>query len=242
MRLWIDTDIGDDPDDTVALWCATRSLDADLIGVSTVDGDLDRRAALVNALFPGVEVHAGPPPPERLSGVDALAGIGPWTNVAGLPGDALPRRVVLMGGVLGRVHHRNEWRTVDHNVGRDPDAAARLLATVGNLIVLPLNATARLTVSKHDEAMLCGAIPGLDLQLDAWRATHGPVPFVLHDPAAVLIAVGEPVARTETKRLQVDLDGRLRASISGPVQELVAHVDVHATRNRVRALAHGEGD
>ena len=35
MRLWIDTDIGDDPDDTVALWCAARSSDAQLVGVST---------------------------------------------------------------------------------------------------------------------------------------------------------------------------------------------------------------
>ena len=47
MRLWIDTDIGDDPDDTVALWCAARSSDAELVGVSTVDGDVaaPRRAA-----------------------------------------------------------------------------------------------------------------------------------------------------------------------------------------------------
>jgi len=238
MRVWIDTDIGDDPDDTVACWCAAASDDADLVGISTVGGDLDRRAGIASRLLPGVEVHAGPPPPERLRDVDVLVGIGPWTNIAALAAtDELPRRVVLMGGVLGRVHHRQHWRTVEHNVGADPTAAAHILATVGNLIVLPLNATARLTVTEQDEAQLCATIPGVKVQLDAWRAEHGDVPFVLHDPAAVLVALGEPVARTESKRLEVDPEGRLRASVSGPVQEVVAHVDVHATRARVRALA-----
>jgi inosine-uridine nucleoside N-ribohydrolase len=243
MKVWIDTDIGSDPDDTVALWCAARSTDADLVGVSTVDGDVEWRASLARALLPGVEVHAGAPPPGRLAGVDILVGIGPWTNVAAAADhDMLPRRVVMMGGVLGRVHHRQQWRTIEHNVGRDPGAAAWLLANVGNLIVVPLNATARLTMPERDEARLCGVIPELRPQLEVWRAEHGDVPLVLHDPAAVLVALGEPIARTESRRLEVDRDGHLRASVTGPVQELVAHIDVHATRGRVRALTAQEGD
>jgi inosine-uridine nucleoside N-ribohydrolase len=237
MRLWIDTDIGDDPDDTVALWCAHQSDDAELIGVSTVDGDVVARAEIVRSLLPGTDVVAGPPPPEKLATVDVLVGIGPWTNIATLAdAGALPPRVVLMGGVLGRVRHRDQWQHVEHNVGRDPASAARLLATVGELIVLPLNATARLHIRDHDEELLVGTIPFLGQQLRTWRELHGYVPFVLHDPAAVLIGIGENVERIESKRLQVEPDGTLRASITGPVQQVVAHVDVAATRARVREL------
>jgi hypothetical protein len=109
------------------------------------------------------------------------------------------------------------------------------------MIVLPLNATARLHVRERDEELLVGTIPYLGAQLRAWRELHGSVPFVLHDPAAVLIGIGENVERTESKRLQVEPDGTLRASITGPVQQLVAHVDVSATRSRVRELAQ-QGD
>ncbi|HYL51566.1 MAG TPA: nucleoside hydrolase [Acidimicrobiia bacterium] len=238
MRLWIDTDIGDDPDDTVALWCAARSPDARLVGVSTVDGDVDARAALAAGMLPGVEVNAGPPSAAQLAIVDVLVGIGPWTHVAAL-GDAgaLPRRVVLMGGALGPVQHHGEWHEVEHNVGRDPASAARLLATVGNLIVVPLDATAPLQVSPADEALLVDAIPHLGGQLEAWRLLHGDRTLVLHDPAAVLIALGERISRMESRRLRVERDGTMRASIDGPIQHVVAHIDADATRARVRALA-----
>jgi purine nucleosidase len=238
MRLWIDTDIGDDPDDTVALWCASRSPDAELVGVSTVDGDLERRAALVRALLPHVAVSAGAPAAETLAAVDVLVGIGPWTNIAALAdAGVLPRRVVLMGGALGRVRHHGELRDVEHNVGRDPKSAARLLATVGDLIVVPLDATARLHVGARDERVLVDNIPHLAEQLEAWRARQGDVPLILHDPAAVLIALGEKIARMESRRLRVERDGTMRASTDGPVQHVVAHIDADATRARVRALA-----
>jgi inosine-uridine nucleoside N-ribohydrolase len=238
MRLWIDTDIGDDPDDTVALWCAAQSSDAQLVGVSTVDGDVVGRAALAAALLPGVEVNAGPPSAAQLATVDVLVGIGPWTHVAVLAdAGALPRRVVLMGGALGRVLHRGAWHQVEHNVDRDPKSAARLLATVGNLIVVPLDATARLHAHPQDEAVLVDAIPRFGEQLAAWRAAHGDVPLVLHDPATVLIGLGERIARMESRRLRVERDGTMHASIDGPVQHVVAHIDADAVRARVRALA-----
>src|SRR5262249_8874152 len=117
-------------------------------------------------------------------------GIGPWTNVAKVAdAGALPLRVVLMGGALGRVLHRDEWHDVEHNVASDPRAAAKLLATTGNLIVLPLETTARLTVDADDERAYNTAIPLLAGQTAQWRERAGKHnPLVLHDPAAVLIA------------------------------------------------------
>jgi inosine-uridine nucleoside N-ribohydrolase len=242
MRLWIDTDAGDHPDDTVALWCAARSDDVDLAGVSTVEGDVARRAAFVRELLPGVEVVAGAPAPEQLANVDVLLGIGPWSNVAAL-GDAgaLPLRVVLMGGALAPIRHRDRLIEVEYNVGSDPESAARLLRTTGNLIIVPLDATARLLASERDEKFLANVIPGFGDQLDAWRAANGDLPFVLHDVAALLVALGDRVARMESRRLTIDRDGTMRASVDGPLQYVVAHVDADETRARMRALA-AEGD
>jgi inosine-uridine nucleoside N-ribohydrolase len=238
MRLWVDTDAGDNPDDTIALWCAARAADVDLAGVSTVDGDVELRAAFVRRLLPDADVIAGPPPADRVVNVDALLGIGPWTHVAGLADQgALPRRVVLMGGALAPIKHRGELRRIEHNVGADPEAAARLLRTTGNLIVVPLDATARLHAHARDETVLTGSIPGLREQLDVWRQENGDVPLVLHDVAALLVALGDRVARMESRRLQIEPDGTMWASVDGPLQHVVAHVDSDETRARMRALA-----
>jgi inosine-uridine nucleoside N-ribohydrolase len=238
MRLWIDTDAGDDPDDTIALWCAARADDIDLIGISTVDGDVERRAVGVRKLLPSVDVVAGPPPPDRVANADVLLGIGPWTHVAMLADQgALPRRVVLMGGALAPIHHRGELRRVEHNVGSDPGAAARLIRTTGNLIVVPLDATARLRAHDHDERVLSGAIPGFRAQLETWRQQNGDEPLVLHDVAALFVALGDRVSRMESRRLEVEPDGTMWASVSGPLQHVVAHVDNDETRARMRELA-----
>jgi inosine-uridine nucleoside N-ribohydrolase len=245
MRLWIDTDAGDNPDDTIALWCAARAADVDLAGVSTVDGDVGARAGFVRRLLPGVEVIAGPPTPDQVANLDVLLGIGPWTNVAALAdAGALPRRVVLMGGALAPIKHRGELRRIEHNVGADPEAAARLLAMTGNLIVVPLDATARLHAHAHDEKVLEASIPGFREQLDAWRLESqetGDVPLVLHDVAALLVALGDRVARMESRRLTIEPDGTMWASVDGPLQHVVAHLNGDETRARMRALA-AEGD
>jgi inosine-uridine nucleoside N-ribohydrolase len=239
VRLWIDTDAGDYPDDTIALWCAAHDADVDLVGVSTVDGDVNRRANFVRTLLPGADVHPGIPDPANLASVDVLLGIGPWTNVARLAeAGELPLRVVLMGGVLGTVRHRGEMVNVEHNVGTDPAAAAFLLATTGNLIVVPLDATARLTVGEHDERLLIDASPPLAKQLLAWRERVGTEqPIVLHDPAALLVAIGERIARLESRRLEVQPDGVMRASVAGPLQHVVAHIHADTTRERIAMLA-----
>jgi inosine-uridine nucleoside N-ribohydrolase len=242
MRLWIDTDVGDDPDDAIALRCAARSAHTEVVGVSTVSGDVEKRAELARALVPGASVVAGPPPPELVAGVDGLLAIGPWTHIAELAAkDALPRRVVLMGGLLGPMRYRGKVRRIEHNVGSDPGAAAQLLSSTGNLIVVPLDATARIRASEGDERCYVEMIPGFAAQLAAWRAEDEDRRLVLHDPAALLILLGEHVSRMEARRLTVEPDGTMRASVDGPLQHVVAHVDGRATRARVRALIQ-EGD
>jgi purine nucleosidase len=51
MRVWIDTDIGTDVDDALALAYALRHPGIELVGVSTVFGDVALRAQIVEALL-----------------------------------------------------------------------------------------------------------------------------------------------------------------------------------------------
>jgi inosine-uridine nucleoside N-ribohydrolase len=241
MRLWIDTDIGDNPDDTVALWCAARLQSVDLMGVSTVDGDVEARARIARSIVPDVEVVAGAPIAQNVAETEALLGIGPWTNCAALAAEhALPPRVVMMGGVLGPIVYRGKVQTVEHNVGTDPVAANKLLSTTGGLIVVPLDATVHVEMNDNDEQVLIDAIPGLREQLARWREKNGPVPLVAHDPAALLVLAGERIARLETRRLTVEEDGTMRSSIDTPLQRVVSHIDADAARARIRALAEGD--
>jgi inosine-uridine nucleoside N-ribohydrolase len=242
MKLWIDTDIGDNPDDTVALWCAMRHETTDIVGVSTVDGDTRRRAELARAVVGReVDVVAGPPPPERVAQADAFLAIGPWTHAADLAeAGALPPSVALMGGAVGPVRHRGEVVRTEHNVARDPASARRVLHALGGLVVVPLDATVNLEAPQSDESALVAAIPRLGQQLDEWRERNGPIPLVLHDPAALLVLVEERVARAEARRLTVDDDGTMHASIDAPLQRLVVHIDAGAARARMRALAEGD--
>ena len=61
MRLWIDTDVGGDPDDAIALLCAAAHPAVDLVGVSTVDGDHERRVGVARSLVEA-PVHRGDDP------------------------------------------------------------------------------------------------------------------------------------------------------------------------------------
>ncbi len=51
MRIWIDTDIGSDVDDALALAYVLRHPDLDLVGLSTVFGDLEVRTTIAERLL-----------------------------------------------------------------------------------------------------------------------------------------------------------------------------------------------
>ena len=217
MRCWIDTDVGGDPDDAIALWCALRHPDVDVVGVSTVDGDVARRAGIARELLaraghPEVPVVAGPPP-EGFDGADALLAIGPWTHVAGAP--RLPRRVALMGGLLAPLVHRGELVTVDWNVAQDPAAADLVLRRGHPLLVVPLDTTVTVVCTDDERAAIARAVP----EVDAWG--H---PLVLHDPLALLALTADVAVRVE------------RRAVRGVVHDVVVAADAAAARARVVEL------
>jgi len=240
VRCWVDTDVGDDPDDMVALACAAAHPDVELVGVSTIGRDphdSSRRAEFARTVVPGVQVVAGPPPPDALAVCDALLLIGPWTHGGAVAATGvLPRRVVAMGGALAPVRHRGTVVVVEHNVGTDPAAAAAVLRAADDLLVVPLDVTASLHCTDEEEADLVARLPGLADALGRWRARRGRVPFVLHDPAALLACCGEPSLRVEPASVVVDGDGRVRRDRAGTPVHVVVAADRDRLVARVRAL------
>src|SRR2546428_9244235 len=92
VRLWIDTDIGTNVDDAVALLAAVAHPAVELVGVSTVGSDPERRAAVAVGLLAAAGVDLGSVVVAAgaeaavagvaSSGAEALLAIGPLANVA----------------------------------------------------------------------------------------------------------------------------------------------------------------
>lgn len=76
MRVWLDTDLGTDVDDALALAYVLRHPDMELCGISTVFGDVPLRTEMVNALLAMTDVEQipvvpgmGVPLTERRNGI-----------------------------------------------------------------------------------------------------------------------------------------------------------------------------
>ena len=259
MRLWIDTDIGTNVDDAVAVLAAVAHPAVDLVGVSTVGADPEGRAAVAVGLLAAagvdlgsVVVVAGAERPARsaggagavveavaASGAEALLAIGPLSNAAAMTAAGVrPAEVTIMGGALRPVEHRGELRAVEHNFGADPDAAAAVLAVPG-AVVVPLDATVATRLDNRMVAKLVATAPVLEPMVSAWVARWGDV--VLHDPAALLVAAGDgsELGRFERRRLIVEPDGRLvdgGRGASGTVHDVVTSLFGAAVTASVLAL------
>jgi inosine-uridine nucleoside N-ribohydrolase len=247
VRLWIDTDVGTNPDDAVALLCAAGHRDVDLVGVSTVDGDTEWRAEIARTL-----VDAPVVPGARLAVRDvadaqaeALLAIGPLENVARLlAAGALPPRVCVMGGVVKPVHHRGAVRDVEHNFASEPAAASAVIGHTPGLLLCPLDVTVRMRPSTGELRAIVDAAPVLGPMLDDWRArqraagvTDDEVAVRLHDPLALLALAGEPVVTSEPRPLVVDDEGRVHEDPGrGRVVDVVRDVDAVRAMDRIVEL------
>ena len=85
MKVWIDTDIGSDVDDAVALLCAARHPDVELVGVSTVLGRVEVRAWLARELLDRADLAGVPVLPgaaRPVSGAEPPAEAGSYGVLA----------------------------------------------------------------------------------------------------------------------------------------------------------------
>jgi inosine-uridine nucleoside N-ribohydrolase len=247
VRLWIDTDVGDDPDDAIALLCAKAHAAVELVGVSTVDGDLDRRVRIARTLV-DVPVYRGDDPDlgsaVTAAAPDLILAIGPLTNLATLlaAGESLPP-VVLMGGLLGTVRHWGVTLQVEHNFSRDPAAAARVLTGCAPALVAPLDVTVSTRLTAEALARLLALAPVLESPVQAFLDLQrelgvpaGEGGVFLHDPLALLAAVEPSVVRVEELTLAVEPDGRLIKAVDGSTTRVARAVDGSLVTEQVLGL------
>ena len=247
VRLWIDTDVGDDPDDAIALLCAAANPAVELVGVSTVDDEHERRGALARALV-AAPVFAGDDPALGATlaelAPEAFLAIGPLTNVAALivNGTALPP-LTLMGGVVGAVRHWGHRLDIEHNFGRDPSAAGLTLEACHAPLVVPLNVTLATRLSPEQLVQLVDAAPVLQPNIEAFlhvQATLGVPPderaVFLHDPLALLALLDGTVLDVDERTLAVEPDGRLVETGEGSVTRLAVGVDAPRAVELILAL------
>jgi len=242
VRLWIDTDVGDNPDDAVALLCARAHPDVDLVGVSTTGGRTEWRGEIARQFVDrDVDVVAGEHPDElatrfRAAAPDALLAIGPLTNIAALHALGLViTPLTIMGGAIVPVRHRGRLRRAERNFSQDPVAAGMVLAAVGSTIV-PLDVTVAMRLEPSVLDQLLRAAPELLPEVERWNAAQDE-PIVLHDPLALLVALGETHVQIEPHRLSVDaVDGSVRESDAGREHAVVVSVDAPAAVDRVLGL------
>jgi inosine-uridine nucleoside N-ribohydrolase len=239
VRLWIDTDVGDNPDDAVALRCAGRLPGVELVGVSTTGGRTEWRAALATGLVDAPVVRGDDPEALltawRAGAPDVLLAIGPLTTVATLGIWGVDVRTTVMGGALAPVRHRGRVRAVEHNFASDPGAAAVVLARQPVTLV-PLDATVAMRLRDEQVADLVRRDAVLGPELARWGAASAE-PVVLHDPLALLVAVADAAtagATRVTRRLTVDAtDGRVRETSDGREHAVVVANDATAAVDRV---------
>jgi len=247
VRLWIDTDVGENPDDAVALLCAAAHPDVDLVGVSCGDGDFETRAAVAGELVdaPVVEGAALTAREIAAAELDALLAIGPLDTVARLlAAGVLPARVGVMGGTLRSVRHRGAVREVEHNFATEPAAAQAVVEHAHGVVLCPLDVTVRMRPSDEDIDRLARAAPELGRMFDDWverqRAAGLPEDEAvvrLHDPLALLALVGEPVVTVERRSLRIDAQGRVHEETGrGHPVDLVTDVNAGRALGRIVAL------
>jgi inosine-uridine nucleoside N-ribohydrolase len=235
LRVWVDTDVGDDPDDAVALLCAVGHPGIDLVGVSTVDGDHDRRVRAARALVEA-PVHAGDEPAladvVRAAAPDAVLAIGPLTNVAALLAAGPIPPVTLMGGALAPVRHWGMTIETEHNFGRDPRAAATVLEAADPLVV-PLDVTVSTCLNRDTLGRLVAAAPSLQEPTERWLTLQRDVGVAveersvcLHDPLALFALVEPALVHVETRTVRVEHDGRLVDDPRGNPCRIVSEADV----------------
>jgi inosine-uridine nucleoside N-ribohydrolase len=240
VRLWIDTDVGDNPDDAVALVAAAAHPAVDLVGVSTTGGKTEWRAELARHLV-DTDVVPGERPDElaaqfTAANVDAVLAIGPLTNLAALTAlDVAVPTLTVMGGLFEPVRHRGRVRHVEWNFGSDP-AASAVVAERVPMTLVPLDVTVAMRVEPEMLDDLVAASPKLAPEIERWSSEHDD-PVVLHDPLALLVALDEADVAIESRRFVVDPhDGSVRAREGGTAHSVVVAVDAPGALNRVREL------
>ena len=211
MRLWLDTDLGSDVDDALALAYALHHPDIELVGISTVFGDTELRTRCVEALLaidgkPSIPVVTGlgKPLTERRTGVmfghegkGLLSDPHPEMRVTANDEQEMERRIEQLAEGL-------------HQTSPDYLVAIGPLTNLGALVARDHALPPLAIMGGKSEGT---TIPGMDDRIAEWNLFSDPVAarsvFEAQDGGEALIAPAEVTFRTalETSDLDALSDG-----------------------------------
>lgn len=151
-KVWIDTDIGTNPDDATAIMFAAKHPEIDLVGLSISGTKQDLRIkeayALLDYLDLDIEVHLGDYLESRHienAGVENLVAIGPLTNIAKLIlDDCQINQLHIMNGTFAPIQYRGELTTTETNSISDKEATRIVLTQHENISISALDASHRI--------------------------------------------------------------------------------------------------
>ncbi|CAG7616450.1 Pyrimidine-specific ribonucleoside hydrolase RihB [Paenibacillus solanacearum] len=259
-RMILDTDIGTDSDDAVALALAMRSPEITVEGVTTVYGNVIVRSKIAQKIMAlsgagEAPVYAGIVKPllhnrevfwagiegEGLDLVDdreegtkhavdyiietvmgnpgeiTLVTIGPLTNIAAAiirePRVAKAvKEIVMMGGVTRLGSVGVELPAIEHNVKCDPEAASLVFSSGAKILMVGLDVTRQVSITRADKDEL--AASGTPLALTLTQQITGYMDYrkrdftFMHDPLAVALLIRRDLVKTRKMDIRVDYDHR----------------------------------
>jgi inosine-uridine nucleoside N-ribohydrolase len=159
--------------------------------------------------------------------------VGPYSNL----GDALDiepslmdkvQRVVVMGGCLGLPDGATPEPFPDYNAMHDVEATQKLFSAASGLLLVPIDITRTVKLSRQNIQQLAEANRPLPRALTELYGHWNNTMPMLHDPLAVGMAVSERFCQVEPVTISVDGQARTRPSDEGTPMRACTSVDSDA--------------
>jgi inosine-uridine nucleoside N-ribohydrolase len=147
-------------------------------------------------------------------GAVTLVPTGPLTNVAlllALHPDALPERIVLMGGAIAE---GNVTPAAEFNIWADPEAAARVFGSGIDVTMVGLDVTHRALFTAAHVGRLAGRVGRMVAELLEFygrfhKEVYGFDGSPIHDAVAVAQVIRDDLVKTEHLNTEIDVESEL---------------------------------
>lgn len=143
--------------------------------------------------------------------------IGPLTNIAAaiiMEPDIVKhvKEIILMGGVTRLSNNGTELYPVEHNIKCDPEAASVVFASGAPIVMVGLDVTRKLTITRAEcERLIASGKPAnaaLADVIERWLSRIGEDTTPMHDPLAVALAIDRSLVTTRRMSVTVAYDHR----------------------------------
>jgi inosine-uridine nucleoside N-ribohydrolase len=242
--IWIDTDIGTNPDDATALIFALRHPDIDVAGISISGTQQERRRdealAVLEHCNKDVQVLLGSEVTSQHMNdahVHHTIAIGPLTNISRLILDeALLGKLHFMGGAFSAVEYRGNSVTRETNSCKDQEATRITLSQYHNVCISSLDATHRLILDPATRETIESKHPFLKSRYEGY-SQHLATKFdpehsqiVLHDVLPICDILNTVSITREVIEFYIQADGTFRSvhplsSVMDPIEEVTDNPD-----------------